>query len=100
MNLSMHIEYSKDGVVSKQLIKEKGGNCTLFAFDKGQQLSAHSSPFEAGILLLDGKAVITVADMKHKLCAGDYISLPANIPHAVDAPEAFKMMLMMFTKAE
>ncbi len=100
MNLVNRIDYSKDAIVSKQLIKENGGNCTLFAFDKGQQLSAHTSPYEAAVLLLEGEAVIQVADQKHTLGAGDFLSLPAQVPHALEAVEKFKMLLLMFNKSE
>lgn len=39
------IDYAKSSVVSQQIIKKPSGNITLFAFDKGQQLSEHSAPF-------------------------------------------------------
>jgi quercetin dioxygenase-like cupin family protein len=67
----------------------------LFAFDKDQQLSEHSAPFDALIQILDGKAKITIDGKPYELKAGQSIIMPANIPHAVYAVEKFKMLLTM-----
>jgi len=89
------IEYSKCSVVSQQITKNKSGNITLFAFDAGQQLSEHSAPFDAVVEVVDGTAEIHIAGKPYQVHAGEMIILPANIPHAVYAPMAFKMLLIM-----
>jgi quercetin dioxygenase-like cupin family protein len=89
------IEYADGSVVSKTILKKPTGNITLFAFDKGEGLAEHSSPFEALIQLLDGKAEITIGETSYHLQAGQNIILPANIPHSLKANEKFKMMLTM-----
>lgn len=90
-----NIEYSKNSVVSQQITKNDVGNITLFAFDKDQQLSEHSAPFDATVQVLDGEAEIRIGGTPHVLKAGDMIIMPANIPHAVFAISAFKMLLIM-----
>ncbi|MGO1669584.1 MAG: cupin domain-containing protein [Sphingobacterium sp.] len=94
-SLTERIEYSKNSVVSQQITKSKAGNITLFAFDKDQQLSEHSAPFDAVVQVLDGEALIHIAGEPHEVNAGEMIILPANIPHAVYATTAFKMLLTM-----
>ncbi|WP_306540800.1 cupin domain-containing protein [Dysgonomonas sp.] len=89
------MEYSKNSVVSQQITKNDVGNITLFAFDKDQQLSEHSAPFDATVQVLDGEAEIRIGGTPHVLKAGDMIIMPANIPHAVFAISAFKMLLIM-----
>lgn len=89
------IEYSSGGVVSKQVIKKKSGNVTLFSFDKGQGLTEHTSPFDAMVHMLDGVAEITIDCKPHTLKTGDCIIMPATIPHALHAVEPFKMVLTM-----
>src|SRR4249920_2784555 len=42
------------GIASRILGKAAGGNMTLFAFDEGQGLTEHSSPFDAFVLVLEG----------------------------------------------
>lgn len=89
------IAYAKNSVVSQQIIKNKAGNISLFAFDKDEQLSEHSAPFEAIVQVLDGTAEIKIAGVPHEVQASEMIVLPANIPHALYATEAFKMLLTM-----
>ena len=89
------IDYAENSVVSKIIIKKPAGNITLFAFDKEEGLSEHSSPHEALIHGIDGKAEITIGGNIYILLQGNCIILPANIPHSVKAIEKFKMMLTM-----
>ena len=89
------IEYTQGGVISKQVTKSKGGNLTLFSFDKEQGLSEHKTPFDAIVLILDGEAEITIGGKLHLLKKGDSIIMPANVPHALKAVERFKMLLTM-----
>ena len=55
------IDYQKDSVVSKEIIKKELGTVTVFAFDKGQGLSEHSAPFDAMVQIIDGEAEITIS---------------------------------------
>ena len=89
------VEYAEGSVVSKTIIKNPAGNVTLFAFDSGEGLSEHSSPYQALVQLLDGKAEIIIGGTPYNLQAGQSIILPANIPHSLKANEKFKMMLTM-----
>ena len=89
------IDYAANSVVSKTILKKPSGNITLFAFDEGEGLSEHSSPHEAIVQILDGKAEITLGGNLYTLHASQCIILPADIPHALKANERFKMMLTM-----
>jgi quercetin dioxygenase-like cupin family protein len=89
------VGYSIQSVISRQVIKNDKGTITLFAFDEGEGLSEHSAPFDAMVLILDGKAEITIGGKPNTLQAGEAIIMPANIPHALKAIERFKMMLVM-----
>jgi quercetin dioxygenase-like cupin family protein len=95
MKFSDKVEYSAEGIVSKRVIQKEKGNVTLFAFDKGQKLSEHSAPFDAMVQVLEGKAEILINRLPFELTAGQSIIMPANIPHAVNAVEKFKMLLIM-----
>ncbi|MBN2165205.1 MAG: cupin domain-containing protein [Marinilabiliaceae bacterium] len=93
--LKQSINYSDGAIVSKIVTKSNAGNITLFAFDKGQNLSKHSAPFDAIIQILEGKGRITIDNDTFIIEENQMIIMPANIPHAVDADEKFKMMLIM-----
>ena len=88
-------EYQQGAVVSRTLLKRSGGTVTLFAFDEGQSLSEHTAPFDAIAHVLEGEALITIAGAPLTLRAGEMVLMPANQPHAVNAPARFKMLLTM-----
>jgi quercetin dioxygenase-like cupin family protein len=94
--LANAIEYQDGGIVSRTILNRDSGNITLFAFDAGQELSEHTTPFEAMLYIFEGEAQISIQSNQHKLKAGHIIQMPANIPHAVKAIQRFKMMLVMF----
>ncbi|MFD0835542.1 cupin domain-containing protein [Mariniflexile aquimaris] len=89
------ISYADKAVVSKHILKKETGNISLFSFDKGEGLSEHTTPFDALVLIVDGKANIIINGANNILESGDSIIMPANIPHALKAVEKFKMVLTM-----
>ncbi len=95
LDFASKVEYSPEGIVSKKVIQKESGNITLFAFDKDQKLSEHSAPFDAVVQVLDGKVEIQIDRKPYILEKGQSIIMPANIPHAVNAIEKFKMLLTM-----
>ena len=94
-SLEEAIEYTDGGVISKQLTKSKAGNLTLFSFDKEQGLSEHKTSYDAIVQILDGEAEITINGKSFYLSKGQFIIMPANIPHSLKAIERFKMLLTM-----
>lgn len=95
INPAALVQYQDGSIVSKIMLDKKTGTVTLFAFDKGQRLSEHISPFDAMIQVVEGKAEILIDKKSHEVGAGEIIIMPANIPHAVTANEKFKMLLVM-----
>lgn len=93
--LSKLVDYQTGTVVSREIISKQTGTVTLFAFDQGQGLSEHITPFDALACIIDGQAEITIAGKNHSLTAGEMIIMPANEPHALKARARFKMLLVM-----
>ena len=83
------------GIASRVLGKAPGGIVTLFAFDADQSLTEHTSPYDAMVLVLSGALVLTIGGVALRAEAGSIVRLPANIPHAVDAPEPSRMLLIL-----
>ena len=94
-NLAELIEYATDSIVSKTILDKPAGTITLFAFDKDQKLSEHTTPYDAVVQVLDGQARLTIGGQKKQVSAGQIIIMPGNVPHAVAADEKFKMLLTM-----
>jgi len=95
LQLKDEVSYQKGQVVSKTITKSPYVNVSLFAFDKGEDLSPHTSTGDALVQVLDGKVTVTIADQSFDLITGDSIVMPANILHAIYAKEAFKMLLVI-----
>jgi len=93
--LSELVSYQDDAIVSRTLIKGQTGSVSVFAFDRGQELSEHTVPFDALVYVFDGEAEIRISEAAHRVGAGETIVMPANRPHAVRAVQRFKMMLSM-----
>lgn len=83
------------GIASRILSKNGGGSLTLFAFDAGQGLSEHTAPFDAIVMVLDGRLTLTIGGKEVMAAAGTIVRMPANVPHAVEAPEPSRMLLTM-----
>ncbi len=94
-DLASLAQYQADSIVSRTLVNKPSGTVTLFAFARGQALSEHTAPYDALVQILDGRAEISIGDEKFSVTQGEAIVLPANIPHAVNANENFKMLLTM-----
>ena len=89
------VAYQDGAIVSRIILKKDSGNVTLFAFDAGQQLSEHTTPYDALVQVVDGEAEITIAGRPHRLRAGEIVVMPAHQPHAVVAMSPLKMLLTM-----
>jgi len=89
------VQYQDGTIVSRTIADRPTGTITLFAFAAGQALSEHTAPFDALLMVLDGKAEVTISGKANQLSAGQMIVMPANQPHAVAAVTDFKMLLVM-----
>ena len=75
LTLKEQVAYQPGQVVSKTLAQNDALSVTLFAFDKGEEISTHGVPYE--------------------LHEGESIVMPARHPHAVYGQEQFKMLLVV-----
>lgn len=93
LRLKEQVEYQSGQVVSKTLAQNSALSVTLFAFDKGEEISTHESGGDAMVTCLDGTGRITIDGVEYILHEGDTIVMPARHPHAVYGAEQFKMLL-------
>lgn len=90
---------TEHGIASRVLGKTSGGNVTLFAFDAGQGLSEHTSPFEAFVLVLEGAVTLTIGGTSVRATIGTVTRMPAHVPHALDASEPSRLVLVMLRES-
>jgi quercetin dioxygenase-like cupin family protein len=86
---------TEQGIASRVLARTSGGNLTVFALDAGQELTEHTSPFDAFVITLEGALALTIGGTPVDARPGTIVRLPASVPHAVEAKEASKMLLVM-----
>ena len=89
------LDYGPGAVVSRTLAKSEAGTLTVFAFDQGEELSEHTTPFDAYVQVLDGRAELVIGGESVFPQAGETVLMPAGVPHAVKAIQRFKMLLIM-----
>ena len=95
-NLRDLIATAEGSIVSKILVDRPHASITLFAFDKGQSLSAHKVSHDAMIYVFEGTAAIDIEGEKCVLKKEDMIVMPANKAHAVRADEKLLALLIIF----
>jgi quercetin dioxygenase-like cupin family protein len=93
--LASLIAPTEHGIASRVLARTAAGNITLFAFDAGEELSEHTAPFEALVLTLSGALTLTIGGREVTASPQTLVLMPANVPHAVRAAEASRMLLIM-----
>ncbi len=95
LRLADLIKPTERGIASRVLARSGGGNVTLFAFDAGEGLSEHATSFDALVVVLDGALTLTIGGEPLDASPGTIVRMPANVPHAVDATVASRMLLIM-----
>ena len=89
------VTVAEGAIVSRVLASASGGNVTLFAFDEGQELSEHTAPFDALVQVVDGRLEVTIDGNAVEVRPGEVVLMPANVPHALCAAQASRMVLTM-----
>ena len=95
MVLKDQVSYQEGQIDSKTLVQNEAVSITLFAFDKGEEISTHESDGDAFVTCLDGTGEITIDGVKYELHEGESIVMPAKHPHAVYGKEQYKMLLVV-----
>lgn len=93
--LSDLVQANEGQIVSKTLAQNEALSITLFAFDKGEEISTHESNGDAMVTVLEGTGKFTVDGKEYLLNKGETLIMPAKKPHAVYAEERFKMVLVV-----
>jgi ethanolamine utilization protein EutQ (cupin superfamily) len=82
LSLNSLVTSTAHGIASRVLAKTAGGNVTLFAFD-------------ALVLVQEGALDLTIGGQPVRATPGTVVLMPGGVPHALDAPEAARMLLVM-----
>ncbi len=95
VNLSELVAYQPGQVISRTLAQTDAVSITLFALDAGEGISRHTTPGDALVYVLDGEAILEIGGVRVPTAAGQATVMPAHVPHALDAEQRFKMLLVV-----
>ncbi len=95
VRLAEYVQYADGSIVSRALVQKPVGSITLFAFDAGQGLNEHTAPYDAYAQILEGEGELVIGGHVVNPKCGEMVLMPANVPHAVNARQRFKMLLTM-----
>ena len=95
LELKSLVDYQEGQVVSKTLVQNDYVSVTLFSFDKGEEISTHTSGGDAMVTVLEGTGKFTIGGDVFILKEGETIIMPKDVPHAVYGQEKFKMELVV-----
>jgi quercetin dioxygenase-like cupin family protein len=96
--LAQLVAFQDEAIVSRIVYKGAGGQMTVFAFAAGQELTEHTSPFDAFVQVLEGRVELRIGGAPVEAGPGDLALMPGGVPHAVRALSPFKMLLTMYRK--
>lgn len=97
-DLEAMMEFPREGVFSKVLVKTDTSNYTLMCLAKGSDISEHTSTREAAVTVLKGKGTFVLKGKKIKMKPGVFIFMPKNAPHSLSASEDLAILLSLFGK--
>lgn len=100
VDLAALVAYQDGSIVSRTLAKTNGGTVTLFAFAAGQALSEHTAPFDALVLVLEGRLELTIGGAAVVASGHDLVRMPAHVPHALRAIEPARFLLVMLRETQ
>ena len=95
ISLPEETQYANHGIVSRTVLRTAGVRVVLFGFAEGQELSEHTSPYQALVQCLEGECEFRVSGQAYLLKAGDLLSMPPRAPHSLRAVTRFSMLLTL-----
>jgi len=97
-DLERMMEFPKEGIFSKVLVKTDISNHTLMCLAKGSDISEHTSVREAAVTVLKGKGTFVLSGKKIKMRPGVFIFMPKNAAHSLSAKENLAIILSLYGK--
>lgn len=94
-NLKYLIEYSKGGILSKEIIKTNKNNVTLFCMAKGAEISEHTSTKEGFVYVIEGNGIFSLEKKEIKMLPGVLIFIKKNIVHSLSAKDNTSFLLSL-----
>ncbi len=91
------IEYPREGILSKEIIKTEKLNVTLFCMTKGAELSEHTSTKQALVYVLEGDGIFNLEGKDIFMKDGVLIFMKENAIHSLKVKENTTFILSLIS---
>ena len=95
-NLYKEIEYPKNGVLSKIIIKSDNIDSTLFCLASKTEISEHTSTKNGLVLVLEGEGLFNLKGKDITMKPGVLIYMKKNAEHSLKAIKNTSFLLVLF----
>jgi len=95
-NIKQMIEYPQEGVLSKEIIKDKRLNITLFCMAKNTEISEHTSTKPGTVYVIEGNGIFNLEGKDIAMQEGVLIHMKENAIHKLKAIENTSFLLTLF----
>jgi quercetin dioxygenase-like cupin family protein len=94
-DLRQQAKVPENGILSQTLHSDERSKVILFGFAAGQELSAHTAPYPATLMFLQGDAWLKLGDEEQEATVGTFVYMPPNLEHGIKARNDVVMLLTM-----
>lgn len=91
------IEYSKKGILSKEIVKNNKLNVTLMCMAANTELSEHTSTRQGTVYIIEGKGVFNLSGKDIAMAPGVFIHMEANSAHSLKVEENTSFILTLIS---
>ena len=101
LNIKDLVQYSNEARVNMKFIESKDLHTRMNCYEPGQVTPFHVHPNDDEVIYcVEGRGAITFADRPNApLEVGTVISLPAGLPHGIEAAKDSRMVVIYTTNA-
>lgn len=98
-NLFTEIVIPEKGILSHTVYDDDTVKVILFGFAAGEELTAHTAPVPAEILVLEGEAAVTLGEEHVEVAAGALTHMNPHLTHGIVARTRLRMLLTLLKSA-
>ena len=95
LNTLKNIEYPKEGILSKEILKNNDNDATLFSMAKGTNMSEHTSSMSGFVYVVEGGGVFNLDGEDIVMVPGTLIFMEKNAKHSLKANENTSFLLLL-----
>ena len=89
------IEYPKEGILSKELLKTDKLDATLFCMSAGAEISEHTSTKQGFVYVIEGKGFFNLEGNNIVMKPGIFIFMKENAVHSLKVEENTSFVLTL-----